>query len=101
MECDRPPCSHSRKVKEEPAEISCDGLPDSVKNAPADLRAAIRKRQNSESARRSRERNRAEMEHMERKFEENKTRIKDLERTIDKLSSELMDTYHSNNIGKS
>lgn len=67
-----------------------DGLPRSVCDAPDELRAVIRRRQNTENARRMRERQREQMEFMETKYEENQRRIVKLEKTVDELSAELL-----------
>lgn len=65
-------------------------LPRSVRNAPIELRAAIRRRQNNESAKRSRERRKEERELMEKQYEENELRIGRLEKQVDDLSAVLM-----------
>lgn len=68
-----------------------DGLPRSVRGQPQELRAAIRRRQSAESARRRRERDATEMETIEKKVAENQRKMDALERTIDELSAELND----------
>lgn len=70
-------------------------LPKSVRNAPKELRAAIRRRQNNESARRNREKRREEHEQMERQYIENQQRINELERRVEEISSELHSTNES------
>lgn len=67
-----------------------DGLPRSVRDVPDDMRVVIRRRQNTENARRMRERRRDEMHYMENKYEENNRRIDALEKTVNDLSNELM-----------
>lgn len=64
-------------------------LPRSVRNAPKDQRAAIRRRQNNESALRCRERKREEQQLMERQYNENQSRIDYLEKTVDEIVSVL------------
>lgn len=76
-------------------------LPKSVKHAPAELRAAIRRRQNNEASKRSRDKQRAEMEMMEKKYNENETRLKLLEKQVEELSAELSTRTHRNNGGGS
>lgn len=66
-----------------------DGVPRSVRHAPPELHAEIRRRQNVESARRSRNRDRSERDMMERKYEENQRRISKLEKAVDDLTKEL------------
>lgn len=66
-----------------------DGVPRSVRNAPSELRAVIRRRQNNESSKRCRERRMAELAYMQRKYKENHDRIRHLERTLCNLSVEL------------
>lgn len=74
-----------------------DGLPRSVCDAPPELRQEIRRRQNTENARKMRERQRSQMMFMERKYEENQHRIDQLEKSINDLSAELMvDTLSTN-----
>ena len=71
------------------SKIYDDGLPQSLRNAPIELRTAIRRRQNSRSAARCRLRNREEVEHMEKKFAENEDRIKELARAAAMLEDYL------------
>ena len=66
-----------------------DSLPRSVKHAPPELRAAIRRRQNNEASKRSRDKQRNEMQLMERKYNENEMRLKSLEEKVEELSAEL------------
>lgn len=66
---------------------STSDLPKSVKNAPPELRRAIRRNQNNESAKRSRQKKREEDEIMQQQFLENKKRIEYLEKHIDELST--------------
>lgn len=70
-------------------------LPKSVRNAPKELRAAIRRRQNNESARRNREKRREEQEQMEKQYLENQQRIKELEKKVEEISSELNSSTQS------
>lgn len=85
--------------------LSPEQLPRSVRNAPKELRAAIRRRQNNESAKRSRERRRHEKELMEEKIRENELRLSSLERQVDDLADAIISTYkdkspeRSNNFG--
>lgn len=67
-------------------------IPRSVRNAPPELRAEIRRNQNNESRRRGTERMRREQEMMERKYAENEARLDELTKQVDELSSELMGT---------
>lgn len=64
-------------------------LPRSVRNAPADLRPAIRRRQNNESAKRSREKKREEDAEMQEVFDQNSERIQQLEKQVDDLTTML------------
>lgn len=68
---------------------SSQEVPDSVRTATPELRAAIRRKQNSESAKRSRERKKAEENEMRRKIEENSERISRLEKQVDSLAATL------------
>lgn len=68
---------------------SFEEVPHSVRNASPELRAAIRRKQNSESAKRSRERKKAEENEMHRKVKENSKRIFHLEKQVDDLAATL------------
>lgn len=65
------------------------GLPRSTRNVPPELRAAIRRKQNNESAKRCRQRENAELDEMEMKYLQNKARIDILERQVEELAAEL------------
>ena len=71
-------------------ETFADGLPRSVRNQSPEMRAAIRRRQSTECARRKREKDAAQRDYMERKYAENQSRIDVLERKIEMLSAELV-----------
>lgn len=64
-------------------------LPRSVRNAPQELRAEIRRRQNTESARRGRQRQREELEDIQRKIQANADRIGVLEKRVEELTADL------------
>eukprot|EP00737_Agarophyton_chilense_P005300 gb/GEZJ01007744.1/.p1 GENE.gb/GEZJ01007744.1/~~gb/GEZJ01007744.1/.p1 ORF type:complete len:206 (-),score=34.97 gb/GEZJ01007744.1/:112-729(-) len=69
---------------------SMQELPKSVRNAAPELRTAIRRKQNNESAKRSREKKKLEEAEMFRKMQENDTRIGHLEQQVEKLTAALM-----------
>ena len=75
-----------------------DGLPRSVRYAPAELRPEIRRRQNNESSRRFRERRATHIQSMRRMYEENRSRIDDLERVVSQLSEEITATRPSETV---
>ncbi|CAN8064887.1 unnamed protein product [Agarophyton chilense] len=66
-----------------------DKIPYSLKDAPAELRPAIKRKQNREHARRSRERKRTEEEKMTQTVHMNASRIRMLETQIQVLTEEL------------
>lgn len=68
-----------------------DGIPRSMRHAPPELHDEIRRRQNKESAHRSRQRESAERKFMEQKYAENERRIDKLENAIEELSQELQE----------
>lgn len=64
---------------------AAEDMPRSVRGAPAHLKAAIRKRQNSEAARRSRERRKEVYRALFDKFQEHTRQIAALEARVDSL----------------
>ena len=77
-----------------------DGLPCSVRGQPEELRTTIRRRQNSESARRSHRRQMEQMNEMEEKYSKNMCRIQVLEHEVSRLEGELVGgpEFHSSPI---
>lgn len=73
-----------------------EDLPRSLRNAPLELRPAIRRRQNSESARRCRERKREEEKQIEQRFRNQESRLSSLEQKLDCLTNELRGLSTSN-----
>lgn len=81
--------AHSKKDKRDTEEEEQDRLPNSLRNAPPELRLAIRRRQNNESARRSRARKKEEEQKIENKVRDCEDRLRKLESTVDELTTEL------------
>ena len=67
-----------------------DGLPRSVRGQSEEMRIAIRRRQNSESARKSHRRNKEQHEDMESKYQQNAVRMQALEKKVEELLGELL-----------
>ena len=66
---------------------SRESLPSSVRNAPSGLRAAIRRKQNNESAKRCRERRNVEREMVRARYEESVARIARIESVLEEISA--------------
>lgn len=64
-------------------------LPNSVRNAPTEMRSAIRRKQNNESSRRSRARKKMKDTYMREVAEKNADRIAQLERQVNELERTL------------
>ncbi|PXF49634.1 hypothetical protein BWQ96_00512 [Gracilariopsis chorda] len=80
---------HSPQGGSSTSRVKDDHIPYSLKDAPPELRPAIKRKQNREHAKRSRERKRAEEEDMIRKLECNDARIRMLEQQVETLTEEL------------
>lgn len=72
-----------------------DNLPNSLRNAPPELRLAIRRRQNNESARRSRAKKKEEERLIENKVQKCEDRLRKLETEVEELTSELTKPHGS------
>lgn len=87
---------HSPQGGSSKSRVKDDHIPYSLKDAPPELRPAIKRKQNREHAKRSRERKRAEEEDMIRKLDFNDARIRMLEQQVETLTEELRtDPLHS------
>lgn len=84
--------SHCRESGPQPISPALGSdVPQSLRNAPPELRVAIRRQQNVKNAQRRRDRERAKMETVVQKTQAIEVRIKQLQGQVEELAKELMD----------
>ena len=76
----------TRKEKNQQAPSS---LPKSLRNAPLELRGAIRRQQKIDESQRKRNRDRANIEKMFTNIGHNEKRLSDLQKEVDRLADEI------------